>query len=198
MTLEAEGLVGAVDVVVNGLGQGDDVHARVLEELGALLGAVAPQDHQAVQVEAVVGVQHGGHHVVAVLVHDGLAGDEGLTAGAQDGAAGADDAGEVLGAHELVVVLDEPPVAVVHAEDLDVVHILEEGLAHAPDGGVEPLTVPAAGEQAHSGLAFHMAVLLVKRDFKFTVASPIIAEPRQNCNPGLEALSIKNPPPPGG
>ena len=97
-----------------------------------------------------------------------------------------------------MVVLDEPPVAVVHAEDLDVVHILEEGLAHAPDGGVEPLTVPAAGEQAHSGLAFHMAVLLVKRDFKFTVASPIIAEPRQNCNPGLEALSIKNPPPPGG
>ena len=144
--LEAEGLVGAVDVVVDGLGQGDDVHPRVLEQLGALLGAVAAQDHQAVQIQAVVGVQHGGHHVVAVLVHNGLAGDVLLAGGAQDGAALGDDAGEVTGLHKFVVPLHQTPVAVVHAEDLDIVHVLEQGFTHAPDGGVEPLAVTAAGD----------------------------------------------------
>ena len=93
--LEAEGGVRAVDVVVYGLGQGDDVHAGVGEELRALLRAVAAHDDQAVEVEAVIGVQHGGHEVVALVVHYGLAGYVPLARGAEDGAALGEDAGEV-------------------------------------------------------------------------------------------------------
>ena len=153
--LEAEGGVRAPDVVVDGLGQSNDVHARVHKQLGALLRAVAAHDHKAVEVEPVVGVQHRGHEVVALVVHDGLAGDVFLTRGAENGAALDEDAGKVARFHELVVALDEALVAVVHAVDLDIVDVLEQRLANAADGRVQALAVAARGDEADSGVAFH-------------------------------------------
>ena len=57
--------------------------------------------------------------------------------------------------HELVVALDEALVAVVHAVDLDVVHILEQRLAHAAYGCVQALAVAAGGNEADPGVSFH-------------------------------------------
>ena len=57
-TLEAEGSVRAPDIVIDGLGQGDDVHAGVGDELCALLRTVAAHDDKAVKIEAVIGLEH--------------------------------------------------------------------------------------------------------------------------------------------
>ena len=153
--LEAEGGVRAPDVVVDGLGQGNDIHTGVHEQLRALLSAVAAHDNEAVEVQAVVGVQHRGHEVVALVVHYGLSGYVSLARGAEDGPALNEDAGKVAGVHELVVALDEALVAVVHAVDLDIVDVLEQRLANAADGRVQALTVAARGNEADSGVAFH-------------------------------------------
>ena len=56
--LEAEGRVRAPDIVIDGLGQGDDVHAGIGDELCALLCAVAAHDDKAVKIEAVIGLEH--------------------------------------------------------------------------------------------------------------------------------------------
>ena len=46
-------------------------------------------------------------------------------------------------------------VAVVHAVDLDVVHILEQRLAHAAYSCVQALAIAAGGNEADPGVSFH-------------------------------------------
>ena len=159
-TLEAKGGVGAKDVVVDGFGKGDHVHAVIGDELGALLGAVAAHNDETIQVQAVVGAHHVRKQAVAVFVHDVLAGNIALAGGAKDGAALGEDAGEVLGFHVLVIALNEPAIAVVHAIDLHIGDALEQSLAHAADGRVETLTIPAAGDQTDACHSFHNRDLL--------------------------------------
>src|SRR5699024_7399293 len=112
-------------------------------------------DDQTVEVQTVICVKHGGHEVVALVVHYGFAGDVSLARGAEYGAALGQNAGEVLLLHELVVALDEAFVAVVHAVYLDVGYILEQRLAHAAYGGVEALAVSARGHNADFGVSLH-------------------------------------------
>ena len=75
--LEAEGHVGAPEVIVDGLGQGDDVEPLGAQEVGGLVGAVAAENHQAFQLELVISLLHGGHLVHAVGLND-LDGLEGV------------------------------------------------------------------------------------------------------------------------
>ena len=49
-SVEAEGHVGAVDIVIDGLGQADDVQALLREQVGGFMSAVAAQAEQAVQL----------------------------------------------------------------------------------------------------------------------------------------------------
>jgi hypothetical protein len=150
--LEAEGHIRAPEVVVDGLGQCDDVEPLLPQEIGGLMGAVAPQDHQAVQLELVVVLLHGRHLVHAVGPRD-LDGLEGGAAGAKEGAALGEDAGEVGVGEEPEAAVDEALIAVLEAVDLHLLVGVEHGLGHAPHGRVEGLAVPAAGE--HSD-AFHV------------------------------------------
>ena len=176
--LEAEGRVGAPDVVVDGLGQGHDVHPGVHQELGALLGAVAAHDDQTVQPQAVVGVEHPGDDALAVFVDDVLAGDVALARGAEYGAALGQNAGEVLPLHEFVVALDQAAVAVVHAVDLEIVDALEQRLADAADGGVQTLAVAAAGDEADAGCSFHR----FPPGWSFCCSGAIIRQAAAKCN----------------
>ena len=84
--LEAEGHVGAVDVVVDGLGQVEDVEALFAQEVGRLLRAVAAEDDQAVQPQFVVILLHGLDLVQALFVRHAHH-LERLAGGAQYGAA---------------------------------------------------------------------------------------------------------------
>ena len=157
--LEAEGGVGAPKVVVDGLGQADDVQPLLAEQVGGLLAAVAPQHHQAVQPQAAVGVFHGLHLVQAVFV-GGAHQLEGLAAGAQEGAAPGEQAGEVDGGELFVVLVHQALVAVDEADDFHAAAVdVVKALGHAAHGGVEGLAVAAAGEHSDS---FHEVSLPFK------------------------------------
>ena len=123
--LEAEGGICAVDIVVNSLRESDDVHSGIHQELCALLRPVAAHDDQAVEVEAVIGVEHGGDKAVAVLVNDVFSGDIALAGGAEYRAALGKDAGEVIRLHEFVIPLYKAAIAVVHTVYLKVFDMLK-------------------------------------------------------------------------
>ena len=84
--VEAESHIGAVDIVVNGLGQADDVQPLLREQVGGLVGAVAAQTQQAVQLCRLVGLFHGGDLINVVVLHHTHQ-LEGGALGAQNGAA---------------------------------------------------------------------------------------------------------------
>ena len=154
--LEAEGHVRAPQVVVDGLGQGDDVQALGAQEVGSLMGAVAPQDDQAVQLELVVGLLHGRNLVHPVLSGylDGL---EGCAAGPQERASLGQDAGKVGVGQQLEPSVDQSLVAVLKTVDLHLFSRVEQRLGDAPHGRVQGLTVPAAGQHTDP---FHGKALL--------------------------------------
>ena len=154
--VEAEGDVGAVDVVVDGLGQADDVQALLCQQIGRLVGAVAAQAEQAVQPGFLVGLFHGGHLVHVVVFHHPHH-LEGGALGAQNGAAQRQDAPEVVLLHLLVVPGDEAVVPVQDAHDLHVVaHAGVQGFCHAADGSVQARAVAAGGQDADT--FFHIRI----------------------------------------
>ena len=55
-SVETEGHVGAVDIVIDGLGQADDVQALLREQVCGFVGAIAAQTQQAVQLGFLVGL----------------------------------------------------------------------------------------------------------------------------------------------
>ena len=148
--VETEGDVGAVDVVVDGLGQADDVQALLREKVGRLVGAVAAEAEQAVELGVLVGLFHGGDLVDLVLFHHAHE-LEGGAFSAEDGAAQRQDAAEIVLGHLLVIAGDEAVVAVEDAHDLDVLaEPCIQGLCHAADGGVQAGTVAAGGQDANT------------------------------------------------
>ena len=151
--LEAEGHVGAVDVVVDGLGQVDDVEALFAQEVGRLLRAVAAEDDQTVQTQLVVVLLHGLDLVQTLFVRHAHH-LEGLAGGAQYGAALGEDAGKVARGQHAVVAIDQALVAVHEAVDLKLGEVVAQALHHAAHGGVERLAIAAAGQKSdpfHSG-----------------------------------------------
>ena len=161
--MEAEGDIGAVDVVINGLGQADDVQPLLREEVGGLVGAVAAQAEQAVQLRVLVGLFHGRDLVDLVLFHHPHQ-LEGGALGAQDGAAQGQDAPEVVLGHLLVLAVDEAVVAVQDAHDLHIIaHPGIQGLCHAADRCVQARAVAAGGQDANT--FFHLSESLVSSVF---------------------------------
>ncbi len=113
------------------------------------MGAVAAKDDQAVQLELVVGLLHGGNLVHAVGAGD-LDGLEGGAAGTQEGAALGEDAGEVRVGEQPEAAVDQALVAVLKAVDLHLLPRVQQRLGDAPHGRVQGLAVPAAGQHADS------------------------------------------------
>ena len=66
--VETEGHVGAVDIVVNGLWQMNDIKSLFPEKIGCLLCAVSAQDNEAVKTKLLVCVFHGCDLVKSVLI----------------------------------------------------------------------------------------------------------------------------------
>ena len=135
-SVEAERHVGAVDVVVDGLGQTDDVQALLAEQVRGLVGAVAAQAEQAVQFGGAVVFLHRGELFFQL--------------GAVDAKRGADhgqNAGKLIRGHLPEVAVDQAVVAVHDADDLDLIaHAVVQRLGHAAQGSVQAGAV-AAGSQ---------------------------------------------------
>ena len=149
--VEAEGDVCAPDVVIDRLGQADDIQALFGEEVCGLVGAVAAQADEAVQLGLFVRLLHRLDLVDLVFFDDAHHGKR-RAACAQDGAAQREDAGEIALLHLTVVTLDQAGIAVLDADDLRV----KEGIAgacNAADTGVQAGAVAAGGQDADA--SFH-------------------------------------------
>lgn len=152
--LEAEGDVGAEQVVVDGLGHTDAVDASVGEGLCGRHGAVASDADQgldAVELE-VCHADVGEVFEEEIAVGPGADGvllGVGLVGRAEDGAAHGEDVGDVVGLEGSDAVFDESEEAVLDAEDF---HAVEDGvLGDGADDGVETGAVTPAREDADAG-----------------------------------------------
>ena len=139
--VKSKGHISAENVIVDGLGQGDDVQPLLRQQVGCLVGPVAPQAQQAVQLHLLIVSLHGGHLVHLVLLHHTHQ-LEGGALGSQDGPAYRQDAGKLMGLHHPPVPVDESGIAVADADELHILpHALIQRLGHTPQGGVQPRAV---------------------------------------------------------
>ena len=108
------------------------------------MGAVAPQNHQTIQLEGGDRLFHGGHLIHPILPHHAHE-LEGLPGGSQYGAPPGEDAGEILRLHPPVIPADQALITVDEAVNLHLVERLIQRLRHPADRRVESLAVAAAG-----------------------------------------------------
>ena len=149
--VEAEREVRAVQVVVNCLGQTDDVQPFLGKEVRRLVRAIAAESDKAVKFQILVGLFHRGnlvHVILANLAHIA----EGRARRAKNRAAKGQDAGELAALHLLIVARDESPIAVVDADNLRVKQFIRRA-GHAADCRVQAGAVAAAGQNTDS--SFH-------------------------------------------
>ena len=140
--IEADGIVGADNVLVNGAGDTHHRDAALAQLLGAAKGAVAADGHHAVQPQKLAGI-HG--PLLARLGAELLA-----AGGIEHSAAAVDDAADAGGIHGHNVSVNKPAPAPTDTHALDAP---SQGRAdHGPDAGIHARSIAAAGEDAD---AFH-------------------------------------------
>ncbi len=165
--VEAEGVVGGVEILVDGLGDADDRPAQVGELLADAEGVLAADGHERVELEALDVPQHLGraiHALVADLVLEGIGARR-----AQVGAAVA-----VPGAHGVHVerpgvlteAVEQAFPSVVDADDVDAV--VGRAVDEAADRRVQARRVAAAREHADAldGLLVGHGVLMLSFGFQ--------------------------------
>ena len=146
--VKAEGHVGAENIVVNRLGQTNDMQPLFAEKVGGLVGAVAAQRHETVELHVFVILLHSRDLVDVVLLDDAHIA-VGLAAGTENRAAQREQSREIVRLHHLIGAVDQTLVAVVDADKLHI-HQIEGRVSHAADGRVESGAVAAACQNSHS------------------------------------------------
>ena len=143
------------DVVVDGLGYADDRDPHLEELVGNPQGAIAADDHKAVELHLVVHLDHP-RRVIALAATGVDWIGEGIPAvgGAEDGAPDAKDTDAVPGGEQpRSIGLDQSVEAVLEAQHLAVA--VCGRLDYRPDDGVEPGGISSASQDAeplHTGL----------------------------------------------
>ena len=140
--IEADGIVGADDVVVDGTRHAHHGHAESGQILRPPEGAVAADGHDAVQPQQLAGV---GGLLLSLRRAELVA-----AGGVENGAAPVDDAADAAGIHGTDIPGDKARPAPADAHALDAV--LHCRPHHRTDGGVHAGGVAAAGQHAD---AFH-------------------------------------------
>lgn len=139
--------LGAPGVVIDGLGQGDNVEALFAQAVGGLGGAVAAQHKQAVELQLMIGMDHRGHLLDAVSLGN-IQALERRAARTQDGAATGEDAAKIGGRHDTESAVDKALVAVLKTINLDRLFAIgHKRFDNAAHGGVERLAVAATGKK---------------------------------------------------
>ena len=147
--VEAETEVGPAQVVVDGLGNADDVDALLEQLLPNTIRIVAADGDQRVEL-VVLQRFHAARQSAFALGRVG-------SRGAQDGAAARQDAGDGLVIQRHRLVLQDAPPAFHKADKLVVV--VQNTLAHdRPDHRIEPRTIAAASQNADSHRQSHPSV----------------------------------------
>jgi len=142
---KAKSGVGHGHVVVDRLGQGDDVEAGLMQAQGVFLRAAAAEADEAIEAPLLVVVHDDTGHVLRAAIDDHAVGL--VTAGAEDGAADGKDAGERVLVELDAAVVHEAAKAVAEADEFHAV-IADGGFADTADGGVKAGAVAARREDA--------------------------------------------------
>ena len=116
--VETECHICAVEVIIDGLGQCNDIEALFAEEIRGLGGAVAAAHNQAVKLQLMIGLLHCLDLVQSVLIGiaDGL---EGAPAGTEHCAAAGQDALEISAVQKPELAVDQALVAIFEAIELN-------------------------------------------------------------------------------
>ncbi len=140
----AKGDVRFDEVVVDGLGQADDVEAAAGESVGHFMRTVAAQANKAIEPQPIVGFYRLRGHVNGLAV-----GQRHLVrlfpAGTQDGAAQGKNSGDIVLVKYSRMILHQAAKALLDADDLDM-KIAHRGLGHPTDRRVESWTIAATGQ----------------------------------------------------
>ena len=142
--VEADGVFGADNVVVDGAGDAHHGYAAFAELLGSPEGAVAADGHDAVQPQQLA---HAGGLGLALRRAELLA-----AGGIENGAAAVDDAADAAGIHAVKIPVDEAGPAPADADALDAP--IQSRAHHGPHRRIHARCVAAAGQHADS---FHCA-----------------------------------------
>ena len=133
------------DVVVDGLGQVDDVESRVHEALGVLRGTAPTEAHERVDPVLLAVLHDRGHHVTGLSAHHHAM--HLIPAGSQHGSASGEDSGQCGGIELGEAVFGQTPHAVSEADEFPPV-LLNRRLPEASDRCVESRGVAARREDA--------------------------------------------------
>ena len=144
---KAKRQLGAPGVVIDGLGQGDNVEALFAQAVGGLGGAVTAQHKQAVELQLMIGVDHR-RHLLDTIGLGGIQTLERCATRAQDGAAAGEDTAKIGGRHDAEPAVDKALIAVLKAINLDRLFAIgHKRFDNAAHGGVERLAVAATGKK---------------------------------------------------
>ena len=123
--VETESHIGSPQVIVNGLGKGNDVKAFLPEKVRSLLASVAAKDHQALQLQFFIGMFHGLHFIQAVFIRYAHL-FKWLPGGAQYGSALCQDTGKIRRLHNAVIRIHQSLVSVFKSYDFHIIeHIIQ-------------------------------------------------------------------------
>ncbi len=173
--VKAEGDIGAVQVVVDGLGNADDGQAVFFKKkLGDALRAVAADGQQHVDPVAFDGLHGLGRHVPGLLpaARRFLGEAEGIVAvgGSQDGTAPGQDPRNVRQLEFADIVVDQAGIAVEDAADLDT-EFPPGGIDHGADDRVQTRAIAAPGQDPQFPDFFHLLSSLAIIAKKNTLAN---------------------------
>ena len=138
--VEADAVVGAADIVIDGSGNTDDVNAELAQRLCTPEGAVAADGNDAVQTQEFAG---GCSLALTFLSHKFLA-----AGSVEDSAALVDDAGNTLFIQPLNVTADQAVPATADAVNFHTV--IPCGTDNTADTGIHAGGIAAAGKYADS------------------------------------------------
>ena len=141
--LETKGHVRPPQVIVNGLGKGDDVQSLRPQKISRLMRPVSAKDHDAVQAQLVIVLLHGIHLVDAVLIRI-LNGLKRRPGAAKDRASLCQNTGKVAAVQHTEISVDEPLVTVYEPIDFHLLLAVYKAFHNASHGSVERLAVTAA------------------------------------------------------
>src|SRR5262249_31440470 len=148
--VKPEGVVGAVQVVVDRLGHSYDRQSVLLEEPGRdTEGVLAADGHKCVQARSLDCVQDAADAAVELV---GV-----RPRGAEDGSSAGQDPRDLARPERLELVLDQPSPPVPDADNL--VPALERPAPDGTDDRVQARAVSAAGEDAY----LHLSIFTVSR-----------------------------------
>ena len=155
--VEADGVVGAGDIQVDGAGNADGVDAVSGQSLGSAVGAVAADDDDA--VNAILSADLGALGLPFLRTEFRAPGR------AQNGSAGLDDPGHVPGPHLIDLLVQKAPVAPFDAHDL--YFAMKSFSYDRTNGRIHAGRIAAAGQYADGfDLFAHFSLPDPRRQFR--------------------------------